>query len=380
MMRPIRVFTRQALPQDYAAIEAITREAFLNLRHPGCDEHYFIHQIHEANAQVPENDLIALVRGELAGHICCVPAALKTNDGELLDDVLYVAILTVKPDFQLQGVGKRLMLSVIQRARLEGRRALVVEGNPAYYGRFGFRPIKDFGFTLPDGRAFDALMLLPLHAHALDGVSGGTFDYPVPCHFTEAEAEAFDQQFLSQKSSVSGERKSMEQHIAHATPLLWPSAKGDLYPLLAAQLKSLVEGCKLPLPALSNAAALLWDALPEVNWVGFYLAKDTTLYLGPFQGKVACTVIPFGKGVCGTAAATQVTQIVKNVEQFPGHIACDSASKAEIVLPILVNGRIMGVIDIDSPRQARFDEADAEGLSLVMDILVHQVDWTNGLL
>ena len=158
----------------------------------------------------------------------------------------------------------------------------------------------------------------------------------------------------------------------------WPTGKNDLYDLLARQLAALVTECP-PISALSNAAALLWDALNEINWAGFYLLKDDMLHLGPFQGKPACISIPMGRGVCGTAAATHEIQLVQDVHQFPGHIACDSASNSEIVLPLIKNGILLGVMDIDSPVFARFDEADAAGLARLCDILV-QLDWSNGLL
>lgn len=152
------------------------------------------------------------------------------------------------------------------------------------------------------------------------------------------------------------------------------------YKLMADQMQALAEGCPLPLPALSNCAALVWETLPEINWAGFYLLKKDTLYLGPFQGKVACTVIPFGRGVCGTAAATQQIQLVPDVHAFPGHIACDGASNAEIVLPMMVNGQLVGVMDIDSPLLNRFTQADAAGLAAVCRVLTEQVRWEDGLL
>ena len=135
-----------------------------------------------------------------------------------------------------------------------------------------------------------------------------------------------------------------------------------------------------PVSALSNAAALLWDALVDINWAGFYLLKEDMLHLGPFQGKTACTLIPVGRGVCGTAAATRQIQLVTDVHQFPGHIACDSASNSEIVLPLIKDNTLLGVMDIDAPIFARFGEEDAQGLARLCDILVNQVDWTNGLL
>jgi len=161
------------------------------------------------------------------------------------------------------------------------------------------------------------------------------------------------------------------------TEMMWPREKSALYPLLTAQLSSLVDGLPLPLPALSNAAALLWEALEDINWAGFYLRKDDTLYLGPFQGKVACTVIPFGRGVCGTAAQSGEIQLVPDVHQFPGHIACDSASNSEIVLPLIVNGEVVGVLDIDSPSLNRFDQQDADGLSQFAAVLTRELNWSS---
>ncbi len=160
---------------------------------------------------------------------------------------------------------------------------------------------------------------------------------------------------------------------------IWPTEKTALYRLMASQLEALVADCP-PVSALSNAAALLWDALVDINWAGFYLLKGDMLHLGPFQGKTACTLIPVGRGVCGTAAATRKIQLVKDVHQFPGHIACDSASNSEIVLPLIKDDVLLGVMDIDAPIFARFDEEDAKGLAHLCDILVNQVDWTNGLL
>ena len=155
----------------------------------------------------------------------------------------------------------------------------------------------------------------------------------------------------------------------------WPTDKAELYALLSKQLSSLVEGCP-PVSALANAAALLWDALDDVNWAGFYLLKGDTLYLGPFQGKTACTMIPLGRGVCGTAAAQKQIQLVRDVHQFPGHIACDSASNSEIVLPLIKDGALLGVMDIDAPVFSRFDDDDAEGLNCLCAILT-QLDWTS---
>ncbi|MGN0779762.1 MAG: GAF domain-containing protein [Aristaeellaceae bacterium] len=162
--------------------------------------------------------------------------------------------------------------------------------------------------------------------------------------------------------------------------MTYPADAQAMYALLSRQLEALTEGCPLPLPALSNCAALLWEALPDINWAGFYLLKGDTLFLGPFQGKVACTVIPVGRGVCGTAAQTRMLQLVPDVHAFPGHIACDSASNAEIVIPLTDGERLLGVMDIDSPVWSRFTQVDAEGLSCLCRILTEKVSWKEGLL
>ena len=134
------------------------------------------------------------------------------------------------------------------------------------------------------------------------------------------------------------------------------------YQLLAAQLKALTEDVPYEIANLSNASALLWENLPDINWAGFYKMVDGILVLYPFQGKPACIRIPVGRGVCGTAVAEDRTQLVYDVHQFPGHIACDCASNSEIVVPIHVNGQIWGVLDIDSPSIGRFTEDDQTGL------------------
>ena len=141
------------------------------------------------------------------------------------------------------------------------------------------------------------------------------------------------------------------------------------YSLLCEQLKSLTDGIPYETANLANASALLWQYLTDINWAGFYKMTDGKLVLGPFQGKPACIVIPVGRGVCGTAVATDETQLVYDVHQFPGHIACDSASNSEIVVPIHVNGEIWGVLDIDSPLIGRFSEQDKEGLEEFVKVL-----------
>jgi len=141
------------------------------------------------------------------------------------------------------------------------------------------------------------------------------------------------------------------------------------YDLICAQLSALTEDIPYEIANLSNAAALLWQELPDINWAGFYRMEGGALVLYPFQGKPACIRIPVGRGVCGTAVAEDRTQLVPDVHQFPGHIACDSASNSEIVVPIHVNGEIWGVLDIDSPCFDRFTEADREGLERFVKIL-----------
>ena len=164
---------------------------------------------------------------------------------------------------------------------------------------------------------------------------------------------------------------SAEMHLDQ-----WPENKEERYALMRRQLAALMEGEKHPLPNLSNAAALLWQALDQINWVGFYLvAGQDMLLLGPFQGKTACIRIPFSRGVCGAAAREKTTQLVCDVHQFPGHIACDSASNSEIVLPLIRDGALLGVLDIDSPLVGRFDEADRTGLEAVAQLLAENCDW-----
>ena len=134
------------------------------------------------------------------------------------------------------------------------------------------------------------------------------------------------------------------------------------YKLLKNQLLALAEEENLFVPVLSNASAIIFEALEDLNWAGFYLMNKGSLLLGPFQGKVACIRIPLGKGVCGTAAQKNETLVVDNVHDFAGHIACDGASNSEIVIPIHNNGEVVGVLDIDSPKFSRFSESDKIGL------------------
>ena len=141
------------------------------------------------------------------------------------------------------------------------------------------------------------------------------------------------------------------------------------YDMLIKELTALTDGVPYETANLANASALLWQNLPDINWAGFYKMTDGKLVLGPFQGKPACIIIPVGKGVCGTAVAQDRTQLVADVHEFPGHIACDSASNSEIVVPIHADGSIWGVLDIDSPRKNRFTETDKVGLETFVRVL-----------
>ena len=134
------------------------------------------------------------------------------------------------------------------------------------------------------------------------------------------------------------------------------------YDLLQSQLRALLDGETDALAATCNFVALLFTALHDVNWLGVYVLRDSELVLGPFQGKPACVRIPTGKGVCGVAASTRKTQRVANVGEFPGHIVCDADSRSELVVPLLVDGKLIGVLDIDSPKLARFAVADQQGI------------------
>ena len=141
------------------------------------------------------------------------------------------------------------------------------------------------------------------------------------------------------------------------------------YDFLCQQLRSLTEGIPYKVANLANASALLWQELPQINWAGFYLMEDGALVLGPFQGKTACIRIPVGKGVCGTAVAENASQLVPDVHAFPGHIACDSASESEVVIPIRNGEEIYGVLDIDSPVKGRFTQEDLAGLTRFVQVL-----------
>ena len=141
------------------------------------------------------------------------------------------------------------------------------------------------------------------------------------------------------------------------------------YEILNQEIKALIDGVPYEIANFANVSAALWQNLDNINWVGFYLMEEGKLVLGPFQGKPACIEIPLGRGVCGTAAQEKRTVLVEDVHQFPGHIACDSASNSEIVVPIFKNGEIYGVLDIDSPYIARFTREDQRGLEEIVKIL-----------
>lgn len=143
--------------------------------------------------------------------------------------------------------------------------------------------------------------------------------------------------------------------------------KSTLYADLLSAVEAVTDGEPDAIANMANVAALIWQFLPDLNWAGFYRMVEGELVLGPFQGKPACIRIPLGRGVCGTAAATGETQLVEDVHAFPGHIACDAASASEIVVPVTVDGRVVAVLDLDSPAPARFDIADQNGLEMLIE-------------
>jgi L-methionine (R)-S-oxide reductase len=157
----------------------------------------------------------------------------------------------------------------------------------------------------------------------------------------------------------------------HSSTTLRSIEKTTLYHELSAELTSLLSRETDVIANLANTAALLFDALPDLNWAGFYLLKEGELVVGPFQGKPACVRIALGKGVCGTAARERRTIVVPDVHQFPGHIACDSASNSEIVVPITRDEQLLGVLDLDSPAFNRFDEQDQRGLEQLVGVLLN---------
>jgi L-methionine (R)-S-oxide reductase len=158
--------------------------------------------------------------------------------------------------------------------------------------------------------------------------------------------------------------------MSHASQSYDFADSDTAYGELARDLAALLAGERDLIANAANTAALLYDALPGLNWAGFYLYKSGELVLGPFQGKPACVRIAMGKGVCGTAAARRATVLVEDVHAFPGHIACDSASNSEIVIPLLRNNELLGVLDLDSPHHARFGASDARGLEALAKIFI----------
>lgn len=147
------------------------------------------------------------------------------------------------------------------------------------------------------------------------------------------------------------------------------SSKTALYADLLSAIDAITRDEPDAIANMANVAALIWEAVPDLNWAGFYRLLGDTLILGPFQGKAACIRIPIGKGVCGAAAESKTTQLVRDVHAFPGHIACDAASQSELVVPILFPGRLIAVLDLDSPRPARFDEEDQRGFEAICTLI-----------
>lgn len=152
-------------------------------------------------------------------------------------------------------------------------------------------------------------------------------------------------------------------------------SKAEICEELLRQTRGLLDGERDLIANAANVAALIWQIVPDLNWAGFYLMKGSELVLGPFQGKPACVRIAVGKGVCGTAAARRETMLVKDVHAFPGHIACDAASNSELVVPIVKDGRVQGVLDLDSPLVARFDLEDQRAFEALVDIFVKGTDF-----
>lgn len=151
-------------------------------------------------------------------------------------------------------------------------------------------------------------------------------------------------------------------------------SKSEIYEELARQARGLLEGERDLVANAANVAALIWQIVPDLNWAGFYFLKEGELVLGPFQGKPACVRIAVGRGVCGTAVSRRATMLVEDVHAFPGHIACDSASNSELVVPLVRRGNVAGVLDIDSPSLARFDDEDRRGFERLVEIFLRSTD------
>jgi L-methionine (R)-S-oxide reductase len=167
----------------------------------------------------------------------------------------------------------------------------------------------------------------------------------------------------------------MSFEVADTLDMSTPDAKRASYALLVAQVRALLEGERDWLANLAQFAALVQQSVPQLNWAGFYMVRGQELVVGPFQGKVACVRIPFTRGVCGACASTRSVQLVQDVRAFPGHIACDSASNSELVLPVVVGDRLVAVFDLDSPLVARFDAEDAAGFAAAVAVLAAGTDW-----
>ena len=167
----------------------------------------------------------------------------------------------------------------------------------------------------------------------------------------------------------------MSFEVADTLDMSTPDAKRASYDLLLAQVRSVLEGERDWLANLAQFSALVYQSVPHLNWAGFYMARGQELVVGPFQGKVACVRIPFTRGVCGACASTRRIQLVEDVHAFPGHIACDSASNSELVLPVLVGDRLVAVFDLDSPLAARFDAEDSRGFEAAVAVLAAGTDW-----
>ena len=195
----------------------------------------------------------------------------------------------------------------------------------------------------------------------------GTGDKCARERFAAISSRAYVLYYKGAKSAREGKER-MTIHPA-------AKEKKALYERLEAQLRALMEGERTPLPNLANASALLYDALPDLNWAGFYLNVGQELLLGPFQGKPACIRIPFERGVCGKAAREQKSQVVADVHAFPGHIACDGASQSEVVVPLVKEGRLLGVMDLDSPLLSRFEDEDRAGLERLAEALCQGCDF-----
>ena len=178
---------------------------------------------------------------------------------------------------------------------------------------------------------------------------------------------------LSNKNSIAVRLQALTDECRSSTRVLSQQLARADYDQLSEQLAALISGEKDRVANLANCAALLWQGVPAINWAGFYLLKRNTLVLGPFQGKPACTRIEIGRGVCGLAAQMLKAVIVGNVHEFPGHIACDLNSRSEIVLPLIIDGKLIGLLDIDSPEVDRFDHVDQQGLERIVQVLIAQL-------